>query len=91
MAKGKVKALVLRWQEIALCFARNWWRPIAQWGLALSVFVNTIYLPIQRGEGVDLGQLALLITSFAPIVAIRAWEKGKPGSAENPDQEPSTL
>lgn len=76
---GKVREWLQDKQKIALCVARNWWRPVAQWGLAASVFVNCIYLPLHKGESISLVDLAALVTSFAPIIMVRAWEKQKEG------------
>ena len=64
-------------QAWALDFIRNWWRPVGLINLVGAIFVNTIYLPLHKGEGVDLPGLALVVTSFAPVVAIRAWENSK--------------
>ncbi len=73
----KVKYNVYRTQEVALCIVRKWWRPLGCIGLVAAIFVNCIIIPLKKGEGVDLAGLALVTTSFAPIVAIREWGKIK--------------
>lgn len=72
---GKIRSVILKIQDTLLCFTRKWWRPYSYLTIVTSVVVNAIYLPIKKGEPVDISHLALLVTAFAPIIAIRAWEK----------------
>ena len=80
-----------RAQEIVLCIARKWWRPIACWGVGLSIFnvaitilVGGVILPLKTGEPPDFsqlgaltGSLAALVASLTPFVAARSWDKAK--------------
>lgn len=82
---------LLRAQEIVLCLARKWWRPIACLGvclsvlnIALTILVGGVILPLASGEAPDFAalggltaSLAALIASLTPFVAARAWEKSK--------------
>ena len=81
MVHTRLAELTFHVQEIGLCFVRKWWRPLGCMALVAATVVNTVILPIHKGESVDLPGLALVITAFAPIVAIRAWELQK-----NPDK-----
>lgn len=55
--------------------AKTWWRPFAQWAAGMAVFVNGVYKPLILDEGVDLANLAILITAVSTLVAIRGAEK----------------
>lgn len=53
------------------------WRPVTCWSLAFGVTVNCIIVPIWKGTGVDLTQFAALVAAFAPLAALRTYEKLK--------------
>lgn len=80
---------LMRAQEVALCVARKWWRPMCCVGvglsimnLAIAVFVGGIWLPLAKGQPLDFAALgnmatgiAALVASLTPFVAARAFEK----------------
>jgi hypothetical protein len=67
--------------DIALCLIRKWWRPITCVGIAGSVMVHGVILPLMTRQSPDLTGLAALITAAAAAFAVREWGKIK-GSAE---------
>lgn len=71
------KSKLINFQEILICVVNKWWRPLGCLTLVGGAFVNTVFLPLHKGVGVDLPGFALVVASFAPIVAIRTWEKLK--------------
>ena len=87
-----LKTKIINFQEILIDVINRWWRPIGCLTLVGGAFVNTVLLPLQKGLGIDLPGFALVVASFAPIVAIRTWEKLKtdpspvidtPGATDN--------
>lgn len=72
---------ILAIQNAALCFARKWWRPVAQWGIALGLVVNAVVIPLYRWEVPDMTALAAYVTAATAAFGVRAWEKHK-GAAE---------
>lgn len=66
---------IYRVQEIALCLIRKWWRPIAAVGIAGTMIVNGVVLPIILKSFPDLMGLAALITAVAGAFAVREWGK----------------
>lgn len=60
---------------------RSWWRPITCVGIAGSVIVHGIYIPIVTGQAVNMAELAALITAATAAFAVREWGKVK-GTAE---------
>lgn len=60
---------------------RAWWRPITCVGIAGSVIVHGIYIPIVTGQAVNMAELAALITAATAAFAVREWGKIK-GTAE---------
>jgi len=68
---------VLRVQDTALSFVRKWWRPLTCLGIAGSLLVNGIWVPLVSGVGADLVGLAALVASLTPFVAARTVEKMK--------------
>ena len=76
-----VKATVLRWQEVALCFVRKWWRPVTCIGIAGGSIVNLVIIPIVNWEVPDLTAAAAYVTAATAAFAVREWGKIK-GSAE---------
>jgi hypothetical protein len=67
--------------DIALCLIRKWWRPITCVGIAGSVLVHGVILPLIIKQSPDLTGLAALITAASAAFAVREWGKIK-GSAE---------
>ena len=67
--------------DIALCLIRKWWRPITCVGIAGSVLVHGVILPLITKQSSDLTGLAALITAASAAFAVREWGKIK-GSAE---------
>ena len=76
-----IKATVLRWQEVALCFVRKWWRPVTCIGIAGGSIVNLVVIPIVNWEVPDLTAAAAYVTAATAAFAVREWGKIK-GSAE---------
>lgn len=71
-----------RVMEIALCVIRKWWRPITCLGIAGTMFVHGIIIPMYRlihnnDTATDLSGLSLLITAIASAFAVREWGKAK--------------
>jgi hypothetical protein len=60
---------------------RKWWRPATCVGIAGSVIVHGIYIPIITSQAVDMASLAALITAATAAFAVREWGKSK-GTAE---------
>lgn len=67
--------------DIVLCLIRKWWRPITCIGIAGSVMVHGIILPLMIKQSPDLIGLAALITAASAAFAVREWGKIK-GTAE---------
>jgi uncharacterized membrane protein YagU involved in acid resistance len=63
--------------NIVLCLIRKWWRPITCIGIAGSVLVHGVILPLMIKQSPDLTGLAALITSAAAAFAVREWGKSK--------------
>lgn len=85
MSEHKTSPLMSRMErvmDIALCLIRKWWRPITCVGIAMTMFVHGIIVPmyrlIQGNDTItDLSGLSLLITSIAGTFAVREWGKTK--------------
>jgi len=67
--------------DIVLCLIRKWWRPITCIGIAGSVMVHGIILPLMIKQSPDLTGLAALITAASAAFAVREWGKIK-GTAD---------
>lgn len=67
--------------DVMLCLIRKWWRPITCVGIAGSVIVNGLVIPLLIRQSPDLTGLAALITAAAAAFAVREWGKIK-GTAE---------
>lgn len=61
--------------NVALCLIRKWWRPITCIGIAGSVIVHGVVLPLMIRESPDLTGLAALITAASAAFAVREWGK----------------
>ena len=61
--------------EIALCFVNKWWRPVGYATVIGAMAANTILIPILNKTGVSLRELSVLILAFAPLAALRTYEK----------------
>ena len=68
---------IMQLQEIALCVVRKWWRPIACIGIAGTVWVNGVMIPLMTKTTPDLTGLAALVTAVAAAFAVREWGKIK--------------
>lgn len=75
------KATVLRWQEVALCFIRKWWRPVTCIGIAGGSIVNLVVIPLVNWQVPDMTAAAAYVTAATAAFAVREWGKIK-GSAE---------
>jgi len=63
--------------DIGLCLIRKWWRPLTCVGIAGSLIVNGLAIPLMTKTGADLTGLAALVASLTPFVAARTFEKIK--------------
>lgn len=66
-----------RVMDIALCLVRKWWRPITCVGIAGSMMVHGIILPLMTRSSPDLTGLAALVTAVSAAFAVREWGKTK--------------
>ncbi len=62
---------------------RVWWRPLTCVGIAASVAVNGVVLPLMNNEPVELMGWAAVITACATAFGVREW--GKIKGADNYD------
>ena len=76
-----IKATILRWQEVALCFVRKWWRPVTCIGIAGGSVVNLVIIPLVNWEVPDMASAAAYVTAATAAFAVREWGKMK-GTAE---------
>jgi hypothetical protein len=72
---------IVKMMVVALCLIRKWWRPITCVGIAGSVVVHGVVLPLMTRQSPDLTGLAALITAASAAFAVREWGKHK-GTAE---------
>jgi hypothetical protein len=72
---------VLVAQEVALCFVRKWWRPATCAGIAGTLIVNGVVIPLYKWEVPDMTALAAFVTAATAAFAVREWGKVK-GTAE---------
>lgn len=54
---------------------RVWWRPLTCVGIAASVFVNGVLIPLLKQEPVELMGWAAVITACATAFGVREWGK----------------
>lgn len=73
----KVTAALESLNEVALCFVNKWWRPVGYATVIGAMAANTILIPILNKTGVSLRELSVLILAFAPLAALRTYEKMK--------------
>lgn len=59
----------------ALCFSRQWWRPIICLSIGGSVLVNGVIVPILTHTYPDLTGLAAVIAAASPFAYFRSSEK----------------
>ena len=86
-----VKKVINKIEKTALHISRTWWRPVAQWSAAASIFVNGVYNPIILKQEVNLADLAMLIGAVATLVAIRGVEKKTNPEAEKECSDASAF
>lgn len=60
-----------------LSFVRKWWRPIAALGIAASLIVNGVILPLLTKTPADMVGLSALVSAVAAAFAVREWGKVK--------------
>ena len=68
------------------------WRPVGLWSIVIGIATNCIVIPLWKGTGVDLTNFAALVVAFAPLAAIRTYEKMQDpadplGSETKPDTD----
>ncbi len=68
---------MLRAQGLALALIRKWWRPLTCLGIAGSMMVHGVVLPLITRTSPDLTGLAALVTACAAAFAVREWGKIK--------------
>ena len=56
---------------------RVWWRPLTCVGIAASVAVNGVLIPLLKQEPVELMGWAAVITACATAFGVREWGKIK--------------
>ncbi len=66
----------------ALAIIRRWWRPVTCIGIAATMAVHGVILPIFEfahggGTPTDLTGLSFLVTATAGAFAVREWGKTK--------------
>lgn len=76
-----IKATILRWQEVALCFVRKWWRPVGCIGIAGGALVNLIVIPLWTWTVPNMAEAAAYVAAMTAAFAIREVGK-KWGTAE---------
>ncbi len=79
-----MKAAFLRWQEAALCLCRKWWRPITQLGIAFTLIVNGVAIPIATWTVPNMAEMAAYVAAATAAFGVRAWEKHKSADTEPP-------
>ncbi len=77
MTLKDLRAHAMAVQNVALCLLRKWWRPLTCIGIAGSLLVNGIWVPLITRAGADLVGLAALVGALTPFVAARSFEKIK--------------
>ena len=81
-------AQLQRWSALATAVAglsgmnireaiRVWWRPLTCVGIAASVAVNGVIIPLLKQEPVELMGWAAVITACATAFGVREWGKIK--------------
>lgn len=75
MKTGRIKRWALDVNEIALCLARKWWRPIVCLSIGASIVVNGVILPLITNTFPDLPGLAAMIVAASPFAWFRSNEK----------------
>lgn len=71
---GKVKTTVLNIQEVLLCAARKWWRPIFAFTAIAILFVNGLLIPLVTWTVADLTGLSLLVGAVSALYVARTYE-----------------
>jgi len=79
---NKVRSTVLHIQEVLLCAARKWWRPLFAFTAIAILFVNGLLIPLVTWTVADLTGLSLLVTAVAAIYIARSYELTR-GRAED--------
>lgn len=69
----RIKAVM----EVALCLIRKWWRPLTCVGIAATMWVQGVIIPLATKTVPDLTGLAALVTAIAAAFAVREWGKTK--------------
>lgn len=76
-----IKQTILRWQEVALCFVRKWWRPVSCIGIAGGAVVNLVIIPLRNWTVPNMAEAAAYVAAMTAAFAVR--EVGKHwGTAE---------
>lgn len=70
-----LKARLLSGQEIALCFVRNWWRPVTCIGIAGGSLVNLVIIPLVKWEVPNMAEAAAYVAAATAAFAVREWGK----------------
>jgi hypothetical protein len=73
MTKAEALAII----DAGVCLIKKTWRPITCLGIAGSILVNGVVIPLQTHTVPDLVGLAALVTALAPFVISRTMEKLK--------------
>lgn len=84
---ANIRDKILGIQDILLCAARKWWRPLFAFTAVAILFVNGLLIPLVTWTVADLTGLSLLVTAVAAIYIARSYEITR-GRAEDQVQTP---
>lgn len=73
----KILNFINKASDILLCAIRKWWRPITCLGMALSIYIHGVWLPMKTLQPADLIGLTGLVTAVVAAFAVREWGKAK--------------
>lgn len=68
---------IRRAQEVALCVVRKWWRPATCIGIAGTLIVNGVIVPLRTGQVPDMNAMAAFVAAATAAFAVREWGKHK--------------
>lgn len=72
-----MKGALVRGLNVTICFARKIWRPLTQLGIAATLIVNGVVVPLVKWEVPDMTAMAAYVAAATAAFGIRAWEKHK--------------
>lgn len=69
-------------QAAVRCAITKWWRPLTCVGIAGSIWVNGVVLPLWHGTPVEGGGFAAMIAAATAAFAVREWGKAQGTAAD---------